>query len=300
MPVRLPTFRSHLIFDFDADIDLTLDLTKTLRMRRITKEEKLFSFVDANGETKQGRGLGGGMEGRLFFVSDCASYGNPKYELDRLAALLLLFKRKFNGEGLPSFSTEFGGKGTLESLELPTIHNDEVDLGHCKYPRYFLYSNELKSFTTFWSNLTNRPWHANLGPASRRLIRMQGRFGTDSYEDRLIDSMIAFEALLLRKEDEKGATIAHRSAGLLGGPNWQVKRRLRLAYECRNDLVHDGQVAKEKFNRMRMLFERFVSQVEGDLRSSMLKYIELMNSGNSKRSILRSLGSPKFHKSTKR
>lgn len=245
-------------------------------------------------------GLEEAGRGGSFFVADYVSYGNPKYELDRLAALLLLFKKEANGEYLPSFSMEFGGKGSLESLELPTILKDEVDPGHCQYPRYFLHSNELEPFLIFWSNLTKKIWHANLVPASRRLILMQSRFGTDSLEDRLIDSMIAFEALLLRREDEKGPTIAHRTAGLLGGTRGQVRDRVKLAYECRNDLVHDGEVAKKHRTRIGMPFERFVSQVEGDLRSSMLKYIELMNNGSSKKSILRTLGSPKIHKSKKR
>lgn len=64
---RMPTFRSHLMLDFDSDIDLTLDVTKTLRIRRITKKEKLFSFVGVQGKTEAGYGLGGGREGRLFF-----------------------------------------------------------------------------------------------------------------------------------------------------------------------------------------------------------------------------------------
>jgi hypothetical protein len=279
------------MLDFDAAISVTLDLTKTLRIRRITKEEKFYSFEDQNGETKQGRGLGGGNEGRLFFVADCASYGNPRFELDRLATLLLLFRRETDDGNLPTFSTEFGGKGALGSAQLPPIDRGDIDPGHNKYPGYFLRANELKPFLVFWSNSTSGVWHANLVPASRRLIRMQSRRGTDSLEDRLIDSMIAFEALLLKRDDDKGPTIAHRTAQLLGDSNGQVKRKLKLAYECRNDLVHDGQVSKEKLTRIGTLFERFVSQIEGDLRCSMVKYIELMNNGCSKKTILRQLGS---------
>ena len=103
------------MFDFDADIDLTFDVSKTLRIRRITRREKFPNFVNANGQAKEGYGLGGGREGRIFFVADCASFGNPRYELDRLAALLLLFKKEKVGDSPPSFSIEFGGKSSLKS-----------------------------------------------------------------------------------------------------------------------------------------------------------------------------------------
>jgi len=93
------------------------------------------------------------------------------------------------------------------------------------------------------------------------------------------------------------SVIAHRTARLLGNSSGQVERRLKLAYECRNDLVHDDKVANKKLNQIGTSFERFVSQIEGDLRSSMAKHIELMNNGRSKKTILRQLGLPKIHKS---
>lgn len=293
--LTFPSFRRHLLFDFDADIDLTFDLTKTLRIRRITKQEKFCTFDD-DGKSKEGYGLGEGNRGRLFFVAECSSYGNPKHELDRLATVLLLFKREPKEGALPTFSIEFGGKGNLESGELQQIHTNQVDQGHNQYSGYFLSANELPSFTTFWNASTSVKWHDTLVVASQRLLRMQSRAGTDSYEDRLIDIMIAFEALVLKREDNKGSMIAHRGAGLLDDSKRHIERRLKLAYTCRNDLVHDGCISKKVKTRMGMPLDKFVSQTECDLRSSMAKYVELMNTGKTRKSILQDLGSPVTHK----
>jgi hypothetical protein len=275
------------MFDFDADVGLTLDLRTTLRIRRITKAEKFSSYL-VNDKTEEGRGFGGGNEGRLFFVADCLNIGNPKYELDRLTTLLLLFKKETEGDVLPTFSTEFGGQGTdLQSL--PQIERDEVDTGHSEYPRYFLHASDIEPFKVFWAKHTQVVWQPNLMIASRRLMRMQARVGRDSDEDRLIDIMIGFEALLLSKSDDnKGPLIARRAAKLLGK---NVERELRLAYECRNDLVHEGQVNGTLLAEIGMRFERYVVQVESILRSTMLRYIELVNQGLSKNRILEQIES---------
>lgn len=104
--------------------------------------------------------------------------------------------------------------------------------------------------------------------------------------------MIACEALVLEREDEKGRRIAHRLGKLQKTPPTESRiiDWLRLGYRMRNDIVHDGQLSSSNLAELpARLFEEFVIEIEQYLRVGMMNYIELMNKTMTKHEIVQYL-----------
>jgi len=289
------TFRIHSLVDFDSDIQNSLDLASGIRIRRIRKEEKYAEYRRGSLVPTWGQGLGIGREGRLFFVTECLTSAstNPKEELDRVTVCLLLFKpNEDSNNKLASFETEYGGGGTTPNSTLPAISKTELDFGAASYPRYSLKSTDFGEFKYFWTQSTANPWHQTFSSTGRRLLRLQARVGTDSDEDRLIDVMTAFEAMILDGEHAKGATIARRISRLLQYPNatseQYTKGRLEVAYRLRNDIIHDGQFSSANLNTIGnpAAMGRFLTEIEEYLRNAMVRYIVEMNNCKSKADII--------------
>lgn len=116
----------------------------------------------------------------------------------------------------------------------------------------------------------------------RRAFRIAlDRFNKSYYdtenEDKLIDYMIAFEALFLKGEKtrEQSTIIPIACAMLLGKTEKQrhkIKNLLTLAYKIRNQIVH-GSDYQEKLANQNIELEELTKQIEDLLRTSIKKFI---------------------------
>jgi hypothetical protein len=284
----------HVLIDFDSDLSELFDLSSNIRIRRIRKVEKFAEYAKDSLVPTWGQGLGIGREGRLFFVSEClgTSSEDDRDELDRLSTCLLLFKPdpKLDNR-LSSFETEYGGGGNTPNSSLPVLASEELERGKSSFPSYFLQATELDDFKKFWLRLTPSAWHRTLMATSRRLLRSQARVGRESSEDRLVDLMTAFEALILEGESSKGPTIARRISKLLqyaqATQEQRAKERLELAYRMRNDALHDGQFSASNIAAMGTNTDFFLVEIEQLLRKAMVRYVGQMNLGDSKADIIK-------------
>ncbi len=103
---------------------------------------------------------------------------------------------------------------------------------------YNLTKEELPSFHLFWSNICDKSLE---GVAVRRFNYSYGRANP---EDKLIDLMIAFEALFLKGENggnAQGAIIAVACSALIGKNEKnrkEIREKIKKAYHTRNEIVH--------------------------------------------------------------
>lgn len=279
------------LYYFDADVGLTL--SNQLRIRRVKKSEKQ-SFGELGDSN---RGLGWGLEGPLSFVLECVSRTSRESDatMKKLGISLLLFKHDIglNNE-LPWFRLSWGGWRTWQSDQLPALKIEDLDHESMPFPGYRLTLGDVDRFRTFWAACNQPSWHSSFFVAGNRLLRARAREGDGVLEDRLIDLMIACEALVLDGEKEKGKNIAHRVGTLQKESMAHLEARaiaeLGLAYKLRNDVVHDGKFSPS--NMATVPFpEQFITHIEQYLRIGMVNYIDMMNKGQSKSQIIQYLDS---------
>jgi hypothetical protein len=112
--------------------------------------------------------------------------------------------------------------------------------------RYVFSEEEAAGFAGFW------PWYRDATTIAGRTVSLALRrfnmaYARGSDEDRLVDFMIAFEALLLQNERSKRRILANRVAALLSeNPDERtaIREELEAAYEQRNKILHDGEADK--------------------------------------------------------
>ena len=277
----IPYLATCGLFYFTTD-EIQIEVNPNLRVRPVSKVEKY----------KEGWGLIG--RGSLHFVAECFGL-EPYEEIKKLVTCLLMFKldsehsKELPTIGLEKFSWDAGPDN------LPPLPRKE-DLEICKLldreGLYHLDIGESDSFIRFWSELTKNDWHPNLKAAARRLIMAQSRSAEGIYEDRLIDMVIAFDTLVLRKKEHgKGDKASKRMARLQQlerGLEGRATEEIKLAYDLRNDAVHDGYFS-EKNTRKAGFMDMFLRFIERYLRVGMHNYILLMNQGLSKNEIINRL-----------
>lgn len=281
------------LYYFDADIYTTLTLSDQLRIRRVKKYEKQ-SYGELSDED---HGLGWGLEGPLSFVLECVSRTSTSHEAEevmkKLAISLLLFKHDMDLDNrLPWLRLGRGSSRIWQSDQLPLLWDEELDHESMQFPGYRLGIPDIDTFLAFWTTCNQTSWHRSLLVAGKRLLQVQARVGEAVLEDRLIDLMIACEALVLDGENEKGKNIAHRVGKLQKEKISHLEKRateeLGLAYRLRNDLVHDGEISSSNLAQAPFL-EDFVMHIEQYLRIGMVNYIDLMKQGQSKNQIIQCL-----------
>jgi len=115
-------------------------------------------------------------------------------------------------------------------------------------PRYLLKKDKIEDFKKFWNRFME------LDLARRAFLDVAIRRFNHAYEmkrneDKIIDFMIAFEALCFRGEkgssSQKGKTIAIASSMLIGKNDVEreeIRNFLSKAYELRNKIVHGSKI----------------------------------------------------------
>ena len=97
-------------------------------------------------------------------------------------------------------------------------------------------------------------------------------------ENKMIDFLIAFEALCLPERDELTYRLANRVAILLGKEDAEAERTRKFmakAYDLRSDIVHGKDVRPIKIEGKTIELNNFVQRVEGYLRESLKSFIAL-------------------------
>jgi len=280
-----------------------LSLNPIIRIRQVTNMEKYAKGDNPSQPSQNGHGWG--LEygyDALFFVADWLnSKPVQNDEITRLCSSLLMFKSDLVRNELPSFvQADFGSSQVTQLSALPPINRRDLEYlstaksGAGMWLSYVLDPGEDTQFMKFWATMASAHWPQNLTAAGRRLIRAQQRRGFHRDEDRLVDLMVAFEALVLNKyEYGKQRNMASRFSNLIGGSHrTQIEADLILAYDLRNDAVHDGYFDPNDVARIPRYptpVPTFIMCIEQYLRKGMANYVTLNNQGQSKNQIIAGL-----------
>ena len=108
------------------------------------------------------------------------------------------------------------------------------------------------------------------------LSRFENSYYDIEDEDKLIDYLIAFEALFTKgkKERSKSKVISVECAKLLGidhKEKEEIREKLSSAYTIRNDIIH-GEDFEEELD-IELFFNDFVEEIEELLRISLRKLV---------------------------
>ncbi len=151
--------------------------------------------------------------------------------------------------------------------------------GRLRGSPYLFTEDETQAFSEFW------PVYQKCRQVKRNRIEIALRRMNFAYErarpeDKLMDYLIGFEALLLKKEEkqELAYRLALRGSILLADkPDERIRifSELKTAYNERSNIVHGGQ-PKEYLNvsNTKVPFNQFVDKLEDHLRSAIKKFLE--------------------------
>ncbi len=145
-------------------------------------------------------------------------------------------------------------------------------------PRYLLSNEEAPEFLKFWHlfQKARRKKQKRIDVALRRFNFAYERVRP---EDRLIDYLIGFEALLLKGEErqELEYRLALRGSVLLGRTSEERKKvfdELKTAYHERSNIVHGGTIREAvKIGTDKLQFNEFVVKLEQHLRSAIKEFL---------------------------
>ena len=126
------------------------------------------------------------------------------------------------------------------------------------------------------------------------ISRLDYVFERDRYEDRIIDTMIAFEALFIEDRLELQYRLSLRVAACLyefGSNRYDVYNDIRRAYQLRSRIVHGD--SERKINRFlkreNINRKEFVERIVGYLREAMRAYMGMLGNGMDRESIIKQL-----------
>ncbi len=199
---------------------------------------------------------------------------------DDICSTLRLFKRGNVGYSnirkIARFWHPYGGT-TVSGLPSREVYGEE----------YVLLNNEIPAFLDLWK-LFQKIREKKRNRIEIALRRFNFAYTRLLPEDKLIDYIIGFEALLLKKDEsqEFSYRLALRGSALLGKTTEDRRKifaELKTAYNERSALVH-GRETKEfvGVGGERVQFREFVNRVEEYLRFTINKFLELCeNKGES-------------------
>ncbi len=150
--------------------------------------------------------------------------------------------------------------------------------------RYEMDSEDCEEFKEFWTVMSEQ---IDDPPETYRIAldKFSHSFRRQNENDRLLDSVIALEALYLKtgEQQEMSFRLSQRGALLLGESREkaeEIKQALKEAYSTRSTLVHGGQTD---------VGHDFVSNLHDITRRTLSEFLKLNNSGKSHEEIIESL-----------
>lgn len=161
---------------------------------------------------------------------------------------------------------------------------------------YHFSSSEIEDFLEFQEILTTLI--PNELDKNNRYIEIAIRYFNfanerDSNEDKMVDYIIALEALYLNGDHgEFTYRLAHRAASMLGSTfdkRRETFRNVRDAYDLRSQIVHGGSDPKK-----RKITNEDVEKVNNYVRISIVEYLNLNKTHNSKKLILEKIDESLF------
>jgi len=260
--------------NFECEMD-NINLENNLRIRKLTKEE--FSELCVNAKN----GIGASLPFRVAInieyqiempysiqKGEPISDQEPKEIFDKLISALRLFKAGSVGYTiLKSKSLSWQpmmGTKIRSGIFYKTLIGD----------KYKLTSQECKKFEKFWSLYQKHDFNQN---ESIKFIviaikRFDYTYEREKAEDKLIDFIIALEALFLKEEEKSELTykLAIRMATFLGDnkkEKQQIFSDVKNAYNVRSKIIHGSSKIKS---------EKLISQtskIEECVRSSINKFL---------------------------
>lgn len=147
-------------------------------------------------------------------------------------------------------------------------------------PQQILSKQEVAEFLKFWG-FFQRARKKKQNRTDIALRRFNFAYERVRPEDKLIDYLIGFEALLLKRSErqELEYRLALRGSVLLGKTAEErqtVFKELKTAYQERSNIVHGGTVrGAVKIGANRIKFNEFVEKVEQRLRASIKEFVAL-------------------------
>lgn len=161
---------------------------------------------------------------------------------------------------------------------------------------YYFSSSDIKDFLDFQKILTTLI--PNEWDKDNRYIEIAIRYFNfakerDSNEDKIVDFVIALEALYLNGDHgEFTYKLAHRAASMLGS-TFDRRRvafeKVKAAYNLRSQIVHGGSDPKK-----RKITNEDVEKVDNYVRISIVEYLNLNKKYNSKKLILEKIDESLF------
>ena len=194
-------------------------------------------------------------------------------EFDNACSALRLFK---NGAISP-------GKIIVKSISWDPhggIHSTALMIRPAIGSQYTLSKEESIEFLRFWE-FFQKVRQKKIARNDIALRRFNFAYERVRPEDRLIDYLIGFESLLLKKNErqELEYRLALRGSVLLAkipGERAIVFKELKKAYGERSNIVHGGTVSKNvKIGDYEITFNEFVEKIEQRLRAAIKEFLTL-------------------------
>jgi len=154
---------------------------------------------------------------------------------------------------------------------------------------YHLVDEEIPKLVEFYSNFEFLP---NTGPIKSALSSFDSSFQRDRFEDRLVDCVTSFEALLLTEESELQFRLALRVAALLGNNSnerEELFNQTKKAYRIRSAIVHGADSQRVVKELKGTKIHNFVFQFQETLRCALRRYCVLYSTNKEKNTIISEL-----------
>jgi hypothetical protein len=154
---------------------------------------------------------------------------------------------------------------------------------------YHLTDEDIPKLVEFYRKFESLP---NTGPIKSALSSFDSSFYRDRFEDRLVDCVTSFEALLLEEETELQFRLALRVAALLGNSSDEREmlfNQTKKAYRIRSAIVHGADSQRVVKELKGVKIHNFVFQFQETLRRALRRYCVLYNINKEKGMIIRDL-----------
>ena len=144
-------------------------------------------------------------------------------------------------------------------------------------------NSDIENFKVFWNCYKEIiPKLNNFLFLNTAINRLNFAYDNTRVEDRLIDYMIAFEAMFLKGSEKQELTyrLALRTAVLLSepsGPREEIFKNMKIAYRLRSLVVH-GKIdtLQQELESKHKSINEFIIIIEEYLRASIKKFMELI------------------------